>query len=75
MLILMAIVFVAVPEILIAVLAASMIMVGIVALRIGHMIRKSEMENRYFDSGFVVNDFSGLWSTRAPISMRWYRMF
>jgi hypothetical protein len=43
MLILMAIMIVAFPEILVALVAASIIMAGIGALCIGHMFRKTEI--------------------------------
>ena len=43
-LVLVAIVIVAVPEILIGFIAASIIVAGIGALYIGHKIRKSEIE-------------------------------
>ena len=74
-LILIAIIIAAVPEILIVVVAASIIMVGIGALHIGHMIRKSEIENRDFDSRFFINDPSERWFKSAPIPIRWYRKF
>ena len=75
LLILIAIIIAAVPEIHIAVLAAFIIMVGIGALKIGHMIRKSEIENRDFDSRFVVDNPTEVWLKRAPIATRWYRKF
>ena len=74
-LILLAIIIALVPEILVAIVAASMIMLGVGALHIGHMIRKSDIEERDPDSRFVINDpFEG-WFKRAPISIRWYRRF
>lgn len=51
-LILIAIIIVVVPEILVAFIAASIIMVGIGTLCIGHMIRKSEIESKNFDGWF-----------------------
>jgi len=51
-LILIAILIVAVPEIIVGFVAASIIMVGIGMLYIGHMIRKSEIELRNFDGWF-----------------------
>ncbi|HID31219.1 MAG TPA: hypothetical protein EYP19_14645, partial [Desulfobacterales bacterium] len=44
LLILIAIMIVAVPEILVVFIAASITMAGIAVLYIGHMIRKSEIE-------------------------------
>jgi len=43
LLILIAIMIVAFPEILVALVAAAIIMAGVGALAVGHMIRKSEM--------------------------------
>ena len=51
-LILIAILIVAVPEIVVAFVAASIIMVGIGTLYIGHMIRKSEIESENFNGWF-----------------------
>ena len=51
-LILIAILIVAVPEILVIYIAVSIIMVGIGTLYIGHMIRKSEIESKNFDGWF-----------------------
>ena len=53
LLIFMAVMIVAVPEILVALISASIIMVGIGTLYIGHMIRKSEMEASNFDGWFA----------------------
>ena len=52
-LILIAIVIIAVPEILVAFLAASIIMAGVGALYIGHTIRKSKIESRNTDGWFL----------------------
>jgi hypothetical protein len=43
MLILIAVVIVAIPEILVALVAGSIIMAGVGALYIGHIMRKSEI--------------------------------
>ncbi len=67
MLILIAILIVAVPEILVAFAAGSIIMVGIAALYVGHIIRKSEVEFRNVDGWFFDNDFYGRRVVRIPI--------
>jgi hypothetical protein len=74
-LILIAIMIVAVPQILIAFVAALLIMVGIGALVIGHMMRKSEIEFRNPDGRFFAHD-PKTWSfVRTPPSGRIYREF
>ena len=50
---------VAVPEILVAFVAAFMIMAGIGALYIGHMIRRSEIRFRKTDGWFFDKDLYG----------------
>lgn len=72
-LILIAIMIVAVPEILVALVAALIIMVGIGALYIGHMMRKSEIEFRNFDGWFLGNDPFGRSFVRTPTSRKIYR--
>ena len=69
-LILIAIMIVAVPEILIGLIAVSIIMAGIGALYIGHKVRKSEVEIRNFDGWFSDNDSCGWRFSRAPIFRR-----
>jgi hypothetical protein len=71
-LILLAIIIALLPEILVAIVAASMIMLGVGALHIGHMIRKSAFERRDFARLFVVDDPLEGWSNRPPIFRRWY---
>ena len=51
---------VAVPEILVAFVAAFMIMAGIGALYIGHMIRRSEIGFRKTDGWFFDKDLYGV---------------
>jgi VIT1/CCC1 family predicted Fe2+/Mn2+ transporter len=58
-LILIALLIVAVPEILIALAAASMIMLGICGLYIGHLARKSEKEWDMFNGRFFGDDLPG----------------
>ncbi|MFZ7113217.1 MAG: hypothetical protein ACOWYE_16160 [Desulfatiglandales bacterium] len=52
-LIMIAIIIVAVPELLLAVLAFFVILAGIGALYIGHQIRKSENRSRRADDRFA----------------------
>ena len=74
-LILIAIMIVAVPEILVALVAALIIMVGIGALYIGHMMRKSEIEFRNFDGWFLGNDPFGWSFVRTPTYRKTYKPF
>ncbi|MBN2059914.1 MAG: hypothetical protein JW882_05795 [Deltaproteobacteria bacterium] len=66
-LILIAVVIVAVPEILIALLASIIIMAGIGALYIGHKIRKSEIEFRQNGEWFSDEDSLGRRFVRRPV--------
>jgi hypothetical protein len=72
-LILMALLIVTVPEILIALVAASMIMLGVGGLYIGHMARKSEKDWNEFEGRFFGDDLSGWRAVRAPVFRRWHR--
>jgi hypothetical protein len=74
-LILVAFMIVAVPEILVAFIAALIIMVGIGALYIGHMMRKSEIEFRDFDEWSFENDPFGRLFERTPTFRNPYRRF
>ena len=74
-LILIAIIIVAVPEILIAFVASIIIMTGIGALYIGHKIRKSEIECRTTDDLPSDEDFFGRKFARKPIFRDWHRLF
>ena len=74
-LILIAVAIIAVPEILVAFIAAAIIMGGIALLCIGHMARKSEMEMRDSDDWFHDDGFFRGWFTRAPVSRRKHRRF
>ncbi|MGD9033159.1 MAG: hypothetical protein PVJ69_17220 [Desulfobacteraceae bacterium] len=74
-LILIAIAIIAVPEILVAFIAAAIIVVGIALLYMGHIARKTEIEMR--DSGEWVHGdgfFDG-WFARAPVYRRRHRRF
>ena len=71
LLVLMGIAVIIVPEILIAIVAATIIMTGIAALQVGHMIRKSE---RDFDN-FRVRFFDDYSFTRPFVFDRWHRWF
>ena len=72
-LIVIAMIIVAVPEILVLLIGASIIMAGIATLYIGHRIRKSEIEYRDTD-GWSRNDDPSCWQFgEVPILRRWYR--
>lgn len=68
-LILIAVIVVAVPEILVAFVASIIVMAGIGALYIGHKIRRSEIEFRHLDDSFsdADEDFFGRGFLRNPI--------
>ncbi len=72
-LILMAIIIVAVPEVLVALVAVFIIMAGSGVLYIGHVIRKPEIEFRNIDGWFWDNDSFGWLFGKAPVFRRWYR--
>jgi len=74
-LILIAIMIVAVPEILVAFVAALIIMAGIGALYVGHMIRKSDNEFKNAEQRFLDDDLRGWRFVRAPVLRRWFRGF
>ena len=74
-LILIAIMILAVPEILLAFIASIIIMVGIGALYIGHRIRKSENDFRHTDEWFSDEDFFGRRFMRRPVFRDWNRWF
>ena len=65
-----AIMIVAVPEILVAFAASIIIMAGIGALYIGHKMRKSEIEFRDTDTQFFDDDFFGRMIFRRPVFRR-----
>ena len=71
-LILMALLIVAVPEILIALAAASMIMLGVGVLYLGHLLRKSEQERDVLDGS---DDIYGWNFVKSPWVRWWYRGF
>jgi hypothetical protein len=74
--ILLAIAIMIVPEILVAIVAATIIMVGIIALRIGHMMKQSEVEFDNVTDRFFDEDFFGRRFARIPIFNRqWHRRF
>ena len=72
-LILIAILIVAVPEILVAFVASIIIMAGIGALYIGHRIRKSEMEFRHTGEWSSDENFFGRRFVRRPVFRNWNR--
>jgi hypothetical protein len=73
-LILIAILIVAVPEILVAFVAGLIIMAGIGALYIGHAVRKSRIELQNIDRWFFDNRFDGWRYARRPVFRfgRWH---
>jgi hypothetical protein len=73
LLILMAILIVAMPEILVAIIASIIIMAGIGLLYLGHKMRKSEMIFRRTDEPFSDDDFFGRRFARRHISRDWRR--
>ena len=74
-LILIAIMIVAVPEILVAFVASLIIMAGIGALIIGHKIRKSETKFRHTDEWFPDEDFFDRRFLRRPVFRDWNKWF
>ena len=74
-LILIAIAIIAVPEILVAFIAAAIIMVGIALLYMGHIARKTEIEMRNSGEEFYGSSFFDGWFARAPVYRRRHRRF
>jgi uncharacterized membrane-anchored protein YitT (DUF2179 family) len=74
-LILIAIAIIAVPEILVAFIAAAIIMAGIALLYMGHMARKSEIEIRNSGEWSREDGFFDSWFAKAPIYRRRHRRF
>ena len=74
-LILIAVLIVAVPEILIAFVASVIIMAGIGALYIGHKIRKFETESRGVEYRSTDEDFFGSRFSGRPLYRYWHRWF
>ena len=74
-LILIAILILAVPEILVAFVASLIVMAGIGALYVGHMIRKSRIEFRNVDRWFFEDSFNDWRYARRPIFRKWYSRF
>ena len=72
-LLLLAITIIAVPEIIVAFIAATIIMAGIGALYIGHRIRKSEIEVRKVDEWISDEDSFGRRFVRNPFTKDWRR--
>jgi len=66
-----AILVLAAPEILIAFIASVIIMMGVGALYLGHMIKKSEMDFRDFDERAEDNSFDSRCFFRSPEFKRW----
>ena len=74
-LILIAILILAVPEILVAFIASMIILAGIGALYIGHRVRKSENESQQGDVWSSDDDFFGRRFVRRPVFRDWNRWF
>ncbi|MDY6950481.1 MAG: hypothetical protein SWE60_03140 [Thermodesulfobacteriota bacterium] len=72
-LILMAVMVVAFPEILVALVAAAIIMVGIGALCVGHLIRKSEIGFRNREGNVFDHDAQGWPSAHGPLFRWWHK--
>ena len=70
-----ALLVVAVPEILVAFVTAAMIMIGIGLLLLGHRIRKAEIRLDKTDDPFYENNFFGHRFARSPVFTRWRRRF
>ncbi len=72
-LIVMAIMIMAVPEILVALVAVFIVMAGIGALYLGHILRRSGMESRGLEE-LRFDDVTNTWGfTRIPEYKRWFR--
>jgi len=71
----MAILIVVFPAILVGLIAAAFIMIGIGMLQIGHVIRKSEIENPVPDLRIFEDVSSKRRSHGSPIFPGRYRMF
>ncbi|MDY7031646.1 MAG: hypothetical protein SVY10_07020 [Thermodesulfobacteriota bacterium] len=65
--ILLGLLIIAFPEILIALVAFSLIMFGVGALYFGHLIRKSEVGLRDFSSDFSNSNSYETWFRRVPM--------
>ncbi len=74
-LIMVALLILAVPEILVVFLASIIIMAGIGALYIGHNIKKSETGFRQADEWPSNEDFFGRRFVRKPVFRDWKRWF
>ena len=74
-LILIAIAIIAVPEILVAFIAAAIIVAGLALLYMGHIARKSEVEMRDSDEWFHSDGFFDGWFAKAPVYKRRRRRF
>jgi len=65
--ILLGILMIAFPEILVALVALFLIMLGLGALSLGHLIRKSEAELTDFNSDFSNKGSHRRWVGRVPL--------
>ena len=71
-LILIAVLIVAVPEILVVFVASLIVMAGIGALYVGHMVRKSRIEFDSFDRTFFDDGWNTWRYARRPVFRRGY---
>lgn len=74
-LILLAVLIVAVPQILIAFIASVFIMAGLGALYIGHKFRKAEQQLGRSDDWFFDEDFFGRRFAGRPVFRNWSDRF
>jgi hypothetical protein len=72
-LILIALMIVAFPEILVALVATAIIMAGISALAVGHMIRRSEMGFRRMEGQFFDDGADGRPFGHRPLFRWWHK--
>jgi hypothetical protein len=70
-----AILIVYIPEILIAFVASAIIMIGILALYVGHLIRNSDRRLRSFDRWLWVDNSYGKEFFNTPRMKWWFRKF
>ena len=70
-----ALLIIAVPEILVAFVAAVMVLLGIGLLTLGHNMRKAEIRLKKPNASMFEDNIYGHRFVRSPIFARWYRKF
>ncbi|MBW1696613.1 MAG: hypothetical protein JRH18_13825 [Deltaproteobacteria bacterium] len=75
MMIFIAFLIIAVPQLLVALVAASMVMIGLGLLCVGHLIRKSEIEFHRIDPWVTVDSCYDRPWLRFPFVRIWYQDF